>query len=690
MIGTRFIHRLPANLISVARAQVFFLFCFLPFIQQHPALLVGFAALLVILPWVLQGPSHSFVSFIRIVSLIVSSAIIYTQYSSLRGLEPGLGLLSLVTLIKVMELNEKRDHYLFYFMSVVVLIGHLLVVDSLMAVFYILFISIYLFFLMMFSFSRRNSGIKSKKMIMDLSLIFLISVPQAFLLFFIFPRFYVGGYSFGGEKDRSLVGFTERLRPGEFSETALDKTPLFRVRFLETNKIHGRDLYWRGAVLQETTGFNWDVGAVPEGQEISEGEFADLKRDRFYQVDYTFNEKYRMFTLPRTYELKLTHSGRVNKVPGEIYHAVGVHHHRLRYEGKTAVSLTSTKLTEREREAYLQLPDNLSERMVNWVSDFSETKVGAKNQIRALMDFYKTHNYVYTLSPGEYGGRHPEDHFFFERRRGFCEHYAATTALILRMMDIPTRVITGFQGGIYNPVGEFFTIRGEDAHAWVESFIEGEGWVIVDPIRSIAPHRIEYGAYPYFMSLFEGENDLNSLMEEQNRSYLNRMRFAFEALYYRANLFFINYQADEQKALFFRFKLDQILSLKPVIWLLMTGFVLLCISLLYLPLFLWSADKTPIWEKEFSKACGHLERLTGLKKDPHEPAEKYFHRTNILLSDRHKLVLEKILNSYLVLQYGAVQDSSLMASLKGQVKELSKLTTEKKNPKKMVLSETIR
>ena len=690
MKGLNYFQFLPVNLKSIARAQGFFLFCFLPFFQQHPTLLVAFAGLLLIIPWIIRNPSAKMISIIRVLSLILSSAIIYTQYSSLRGLEPGLGLLSLVTLIKVMELNDKRDHYLFYFMSVVMLIGHLLVVDSLMAVFYILFISIYLFFLMMFSFSRKLSAYKSKKMMIDLSLIFLISIPQAFLLFFIFPRFYVGGYSFGGDNNRSQVGFTERLRPGEFSETVLDKTPLFRVRFLETNKIHGRELYWRGAVLQTTSGFNWDIGVVPEETELTETEIAGLRQDRFYQVDYTLNEKYRVFTLPQTYELKLTHSGRVNQAPGGIYHAVGVHHHRLRYEGRTAVALPATSLTELERESYLQLPLTMSEKMKNWVAEFSKDHEGAKTKIQALLNYYSSNNYVYTLSPGEYGGRNPEDVFFFDRRRGFCEHYSATTALILRMMGIPTRVITGFQGGIYNPVGEFFTIRGEDAHAWVESYIEGEGWILVDPVRAIAPQRIEYGAYPYFMSLFEGQEDLVSLLDEQNSSYLNRLRFAFDAFYYRANLFFINYQADEQKALFFRFKLDQLLGLKPVVWLLITGFILFLISLLYLPVFLWTKDQTPSWKKDFLKACHSLEVLTGLKKFPYESAEKYFYRTKFMLNERQKSISEKILSSYLNLQYGALQDRALMTSLKEQVKELSKHTREKKNPKKMVLSETTR
>lgn len=690
MIGTMIFKNLPKNLVSIARAQLFFLFCFLPFIKQHPVVLVGFASFLLLLPWIFQNVGKSLVTIVRVLTLAVSCAIIYTQYSSLRGLEPGLGLLSLVTLIKVLELNDKRDHYLFYFMSVVMLIGHLLVVDSLMAVFYILFISIYLFSLMMFSFDLKNEALRSKKMIFDLVLIFLISVPQAFLLFFIFPRFYVGGYSFGGEKDRSQVGFTERLRPGEFSETVLDKTPLFRVRFLETDQVHGRDLYWRGAVLQSNAGFNWDVGAVPDQQEWAAKEEQSYKQDRYYQVDYTFNEKYRVFSLPRTYELKLTHAGQVNKGPGEIYHASGVHHHRLRYEGKTATEVPVVDLTEIEQRLYIQVPETISERMKTWVSDFSEQQAGARAHIDALMRYYRTNNYVYTLAPGEYGGQYPEDDFFFNRRRGFCEHYAATTALILRLLKIPTRVVTGFQGGIYNPVGEFFTIRGEDAHAWLESYIDGEGWVTVDPIRAIAPKRIEFGAYPYFMSLFEGEENLDSILDAQNSSIFNRMIFAFDALYYRANLFFINYQADEQKALFFRLKLDQILGLKPVLWLLITALLLFLISLLYLPLFLWSKDQAQVWEKEFSKACDSLEKITGLKKSPSEAAERYFFRTKPLLSTSIQELFENILDHYLLLQYSATRQMSSITSLKSQVKELSKLAADKKNSKKMVLSETTR
>ena len=83
------------------------------------------------------------------------------------------------------------------------------------------------------------------------------------------------------------------------------------------------------------------------------------------------------------------------------------------------------------------------------------------------------------------------DDFLFNTRRGFCEHFASAFTMLARAAGIPARVVTGYQGGEFNPMSGYLIVRQSDAHAWSEVWLEGRGWVRVDPTAAVAPERIE-------------------------------------------------------------------------------------------------------------------------------------------------------------------------------------------------------
>src|SRR5690606_8003165 len=95
----------------------------------------------------------------------------------------------------------------------------------------------------------------------------------------------------------------------------------------------------------------------------------------------------------------------------------------------------------------------------------------------------------YTLST-PLPGRHSADEFLFDWKQGFCEHYSSAFVILMRAAGIPSRVVTGYAGGRRNPFGHYWLVRNEDAHAWAEVWLEGRGWVRVDPTAAVAPVRI--------------------------------------------------------------------------------------------------------------------------------------------------------------------------------------------------------
>ena len=130
------------------------------------------------------------------------------------------------------------------------------------------------------------------------------------------------------------------------------------------------------------------------------------------------------------------------------------------------------------REMYLQLP-RLDPRIAQLAATVSVN--GASKLAKARMvERYLRDNYTYTLRQADKPVADPLATFLFDRRKGHCEYFASALAVMLRTLDIPTRVATGFEGGIYNPISGRQLIRASDAHSWVEAWLPDRGWITLD------------------------------------------------------------------------------------------------------------------------------------------------------------------------------------------------------------------
>ena len=99
---------------------------------------------------------------------------------------------------------------------------------------------------------------------------------------------------------------------------------------------------------------------------------------------------------------------------------------------------------------------------------------------------FRNQKFSYTTTPPLLGNN-PVDEFLFATRAGFCEHYASAFVVLMRAAGVPARVVTGYQGGELNPVGNYLIVRQADAHAWAEVWLTDEGWMRVDPTAAVSP-----------------------------------------------------------------------------------------------------------------------------------------------------------------------------------------------------------
>jgi protein-glutamine gamma-glutamyltransferase len=141
---------------------------------------------------------------------------------------------------------------------------------------------------------------------------------------------------------------------------------------------------------------------------------------------------------------------------------------------------------------YLDLPPGFNPRTMAWASELRRDPRHAGDPARlvdAALQHLRSGGYSYTLEPGVYGDN-TADEFWFDRKEGFCEHIASAFVVLMRSLDIPARIVTGYQGGELNGVDGFWVVRQSDAHAWAEVWLANRGWVRIDPTSAVAPGRI--------------------------------------------------------------------------------------------------------------------------------------------------------------------------------------------------------
>src|SRR4029077_19839500 len=158
----------------------------------------------------------------------------------------------------------------------------------------------------------------------------------------------------------------------------------------------------------------------------------------------------------------------------------------------------------------------------------------------ALLRRIATGGYQYTLTPGDYG-RDAVDEFWLDRKEGFCEHFAAAFVVIMRSLDVPARVVTGYQGADSQPVDGYYIVRQSYAHAWAEYWQEGRGWVRADPTAAVAPDRIARSR-----NLAPAPGLVAGTIGRLDPQLLATLRGAWEALNNRWNQSVLNYSRGQQ------------------------------------------------------------------------------------------------------------------------------------------------
>ncbi|MFH2140305.1 MAG: transglutaminaseTgpA domain-containing protein, partial [Pseudomonadota bacterium] len=279
--------------------------------------------------------------------------------------------------------------------------------------------------------------------------------------------------------------------------------------------------------------------------------------------------------------------------------------------------------------------------------------------VREVLRHFNQGGFEYTLEPPLLG-MNGIDEFLFQTKQGFCEHYAGSFVYLLRAAGVPARVVTGYQGGEYNALGDYYILRQSDAHAWAEVWLGERGWIRYDPTAAIAPARIESG-----LSAAVSNPAALPFMARNPPPWLRNLRFNFDALANQWNQWVLGYDTETQFAFLTRLGMEDVSWQKMALNMLAGVFILVGVFTLLLLRRLVVRQTDPV-QAVWLKLCRKLAKA-GLPRTPHEGPMDYANRIAAIHPDLAEDFYD-IAARYASLRYGGEAESEGLAAFKDAVR----------------------
>lgn len=574
----------------------------------------------------------------RLVLVAIAIGGVLFEHHTLFGPQGGVSFLVLMAMLKLLESQGRRDQIVVtlagYFLLVTVLIHD----QRLPTAAWLLLTAVVLTASLVATQTRATLGFR--KAFRTGGTLLLQGLPLALLLFVLFPRLHspIGVFLHSGQ---GQTGLSDSMRPGSISELIRSDAIALRADF-GTPDVDGRHLYWRGPVLSNYDGLTWTRAATDHGGGASLGQGA--------QWHYTVTlEPSQLRWLPVTGLVARLGLDRARETADGEWLAPRPVVQRVRY----AVDAWQDYLREPDLSPYrmarsLELPEGFNPETValgqRWRAQYGTPQA----VVDAALAYFRDQPFYYTLNPPEAEGNAVDD-FMFRSRRGFCEHYAGAFTVLMRAAGIPARVVTGYLGGEYNPLGQYWIVRQRDAHAWSEVWLAGRGWVRVDPTAAIAPSRIEADTRVAAV-------DSQPVAMNLPSTWLRPLRQTWDFVNNGWNQWVLGYDFERQRRTLNALS-PSLASLRGMLWTLLAGGALLIGVMSFIVLRASPARRIDKATRLYGRFLHKLNRL-GLDKAPAEGADSFALRAIRKRPDLTREIAE-ITRLYNLLRYGVPPSEAL-------------------------------
>lgn len=288
--------------------------------------------------------------------------------------------------------------------------------------------------------------------------------------FVILPRTGQPLWNFLNPASRAVAGLAESISPGSFAQLSTVRSLAFRA---EGPELPPDERYWRVLVLNQPQGSQWVRGEPPAegaarvvgGRPVSLIVYPEARADRY------------LVTLDRPHQVSGVRS---QQSPDQVFRT-GVpsgQHFRFAVQASSGADLRISN--QSARDFYLVVPERISARTAAAAAQVAASGPGSAERLAALATFFRDRRLVYAQDDLP-GGPDPVDTFLFEKRRGYCEFFAAAYVTLARLAGLPARLVGGYYGGEYNALGGYYLVTDDTAHVWVEVLNDEGVWQRVDP-----------------------------------------------------------------------------------------------------------------------------------------------------------------------------------------------------------------
>ena len=475
--------------------------------------------------------------------LALATAGTWMSYRTLLGRDAGVTFIVVLLALKTLEMRARRDAFVIFFLGFFTMLSNFFFSQSLLTAAAMVVALLGLLTALVNSHMPvgRPPLMQAARTAAWMA---LAGAPIMAALFMLFPRI-APLWGLPGDAMSGRSGLSGQMQVGTIASLALDDSIAMRIRF-EGATPPQSDMYFRGPVFSSFDGKEWRPlrSAFPQRMQL-QPDLAVQGPAYSYQVTLAANNRPWLMVLDATPQAPEIRGYSASMGPDLQWQANQPIADLVRYRAtsypeyrhgpnRLAVGL----------QDYLDLPPGFNPRTLQLAADLRRqpglATAGAQTLVDAVMDKLRTGGYEYTLEPGVYG-THTADEFWFDRKAGFCEHIASSFVLLMRALDVPARIVTGYQGGQVNNVDSFWTVRQSDAHAWAEVWMAGRGWVRVDPTSAVSP-----GRTGTFQRLAPQPGVLAQALNAVSPGFTLNLRALWEATNNRWNQWVLNYSQAKQ------------------------------------------------------------------------------------------------------------------------------------------------
>ena len=605
----------------------------------------------------LRKPSHARIrKWLMLPLLVAGILIVYSEYRLPVGTKPGVAFLVTLFGLKILEVNKRRDIYVLTFIAFFTIATQFLFENGLLFTLYLMLVMIMLVWLL----TTLNRSEPEDDMLTNLravAAIVLPAIPVTIMLFYLFPRLASPLWEITSHERIGVTGLSDSISLGTISQLSQSGATAFRVTF-NGEPPEQQELYWRGPVLWESNGRDWTTGPLleqaPTGYELV-SDFIE------YEVVMEASDQPWLFAL----DLPATLPDNTSLTRDFRLIAEKPVTDTLQYSMTSSIDFINAEFSEDDARRALQLPDRTTARVRDFARQLKQESAGHEEFISKVLAHFNQQPYVYTLRPPVLGDN-PVDEFLFETRRGYCEHYATSFVTLARAAGIPARIVTGYQGGEYNPIGNYLRVRQSDAHAWAEVWLEQSGWVRVDPTAAVAPERVERE-----LDLGAIENDGRLTFRVDDKGLLSRLgsqaKWLVDSVQLNWQRWVVNFDQQRQRNLLSLFGLDRLSRpLLMTIAILATTLLIMLFTLFVMRL---NRDMPDPATRLYQRFSGKLSAI-GLARHPNEGPLDYLQRIGAQRPDLREAA-GKIIQQYIRIRYRERGTKKQLQALARSVRQFS-------------------